>query len=181
MYGGTTTYMPLKVNMAGVIPVIFASSLLYIPTLADQFSASRRPVWFWVNNNFSKGDHPLYMLGYFAADHLLHVLLRRDHVQPGRGRRQHEEVRRVHPWHPGRPADGGVPRTTCLTRITFPGSLYLTMVALIPTRRVVAAQRGRRTSPSAAPSMLIMVGVGLETVKQIESQLQQRNYEGFLR
>ena len=101
MFGGTSTYIPLKVNQAGVIPVIFASSLLYLPALASQFNPTSG--WsIWVATHLVKGDHPDYMMLYFAADHLLHLLLRRDHLQPRRGRRQHEEVRRLRAGHPGR-------------------------------------------------------------------------------
>ena len=103
----------IKVNQAGVIPVIFASSLLYIPTLLVNLfgDPDRRAGQPWIQTNFVRGRPPaLHRCTFFAADHLLHVLLRRDHVQPGRGRRQHEEVRRLHPGHPGRPADRRVPR-----------------------------------------------------------------------
>ena len=110
-YGGTSTYLPLKVNQAGVIPVIFASSLLYIPQLISQLQrqqqrpASQR----WVNNYLINQQSWVYIAIYFAADHLLHLLLRRHHLQPGRARRRHEEVRRVHPRHPAGPPDGRVP------------------------------------------------------------------------
>ena len=106
MYGGTSTYIPLKVNMAGVIPVIFASSLLYMPA-ADRPALRHQQHVGWRSGSqrtSRSGDHPLYMLVVLPADHLLHLLLRRDHVQPGRGRRQHEAVRRLHPRHPRRAA-----------------------------------------------------------------------------
>ena len=69
MFGGSSTYIPLKVNQAGVIPVIFASSLLYLPAMAAQFNqnAQNPPVWVdWINNYFVQGDHPVYMATYFA-------------------------------------------------------------------------------------------------------------------
>src|SRR2546430_14052212 len=64
-YGGTSTYIPLKVNQAGVIPVIFASSLLYIPSLIAQFSGGNSGWKTWVQNNLTKGDHPVYVATYF--------------------------------------------------------------------------------------------------------------------
>ena len=114
MYGGTSTYIPLKVNQAGVIPVIFGSSLLYIPQLAAQLfggvnGAHPKPWADWVVVHLDlRGQSGLHARDV-PADHLLHVLLRLDHVQPDRGRGQHEEVRRVHSRHQTRPADGRVP------------------------------------------------------------------------
>lgn len=64
-YGGTSTYIPLKVNQAGVIPVIFASSLLYIPALVAQFSGSKAGWAVWIETNFTKGNHPVYIVTYF--------------------------------------------------------------------------------------------------------------------
>jgi adenylate kinase family enzyme len=95
-----------------------------------------------------------------------------------RGRGQHEEVRRLHPGHPaGRPTAEYLDYV--LTRITLPGALYLGCHRLIPIIALVALNA--TSVPFGGTSILIVVGVGLETVKQIESQLQQRHYEGFLR
>ena len=110
MFGGSSTYIPLKVNQAGVIPVIFASSLLYLPAMASQFNPNSTSWWSsFINNYLVRGDHPLYMLVYVAAHRVLHLLLRLDHLQPRRGGGQHEEVRRVHPRHPSGQADRGLP------------------------------------------------------------------------
>ena len=107
MYGGTSTYIPLKVNQAGVIPVIFASSLLYLPQLATSFAgqdSTNRTIALDQPEHRRPGQagahHPL-----LHVDHLLHVLLRVDHVQPDRGRGQHAQVRRLRPRHPPRQAD----------------------------------------------------------------------------
>ena len=119
MYGGTNTYLPLKVNQAGVIPVIFATSLLYLPLLLVQLvnpttvnadgttevSGWAQTLQLYVVNQSSW----VHILLYFAHDHLLHVLLRRDHLQPDRASRRAEKVRRFHPRYPARPADGGIP------------------------------------------------------------------------
>ena len=85
MFGGTTTYIPIKVNQAGVIPVIFASSLLYLPALYAQFRPDDK-FSSWISANFVKGDHPIYIAQLLPADRVLRLLLRRDHVQPQRGR-----------------------------------------------------------------------------------------------
>jgi preprotein translocase subunit SecY len=184
MYGGTSTYLPLKVNMAGVIPVIFASSLLYIPTLVYQLLGQPTSgFWFWVNNNFSKGDHPLYVLGYalliiFFTYFYVAITFNPDEVA--------DNFKQYGGFIPGFRAGKQTAEylNYVTSRITLPGSLYLTLVALIP---LVALSFLNTDSSSGSTflfggtSVLIMVGVGLDTVKQIESQLQQRNYEGFLR
>ncbi len=110
MYGGTSTYIPIKINMAGVIPVIFAASILAIPR-------PDRPVR-RADGGLGRVDlrqpgpavRPAVHRAVRADGHLLRVLLHVDHVQPGRGRGQHEEVRRLHPGHPRGPAHGRVPR-----------------------------------------------------------------------
>ncbi len=83
MFGGSSTYIPLKVNQAGVIPVIFASSLLYLPAHGGAVQPElSQPAWVgWVSSNLVNGDHPIYMVDLLRADHLLHLLLRRDHLR----------------------------------------------------------------------------------------------------
>ena len=116
-YGGTSTYIPLKVNQAGVIPVIFASSLLYIPQLIGQLDSSneRRRSPGRVDQQLpgQRADHSVYMAAYFVLIIFFTYFYVGDHVQPRRGRRQHEEVRRLHPGHPAGPPDGGVPAASC--------------------------------------------------------------------
>jgi preprotein translocase subunit SecY len=178
-FGGTSTYIPLKVNQAGVIPVIFASSLLYIPALVVQLTNSKSGWADWIRTNFVKGDHPIYMVTYFVlivffAFFYVAISFNPEEVA--------DNMKKYGGFIPGIRA--GRPTAEylnyVLTRITWPGSLYLGLIALIPMIALVAF--GQQTNfPFGGTSVLIVVGVGLETVKQIESQLQQRNYEGFLR
>ena len=101
-YGGTSTYIPLKVNQAGVIPVIFASSLLYIPQLDRSVQQDPSPGWAdWMEQHFAGGDHPDYITHVLPAHCLLRLLLRRHLLQPRRSCRKHEEVWWVHPGYPG--------------------------------------------------------------------------------
>ncbi|MFE2726606.1 preprotein translocase subunit SecY [Kitasatospora sp. NPDC059327] len=178
-FGGTSTYIPLKVNQAGVIPVIFASSLLYIPALVVQLTSSKADWAVWISNHFVKGDHPVYMATYF----LLIVFFAFFYVAISFNPEEvADNMKKYGGFIPGIRA--GRPTAEylnyVLTRITWPGSLYLGLIALIPMIALVAF--GQQTNfPFGGTSVLIVVGVGLETVKQIESQLQQRNYEGFLR
>ncbi len=109
-YGGSSTYIPIKVNQAGVIPVIFASSMLYLPVLFVTLSNNTGCDQHLGAGSPRARQRRLVRVALLRADRLLHVLLRGDHVQLRRHRRQHEEVRRVHPWHSCRTPDRGVPR-----------------------------------------------------------------------
>ncbi|MCB5165941.1 preprotein translocase subunit SecY [Streptomyces bambusae] len=178
-YGGTSTYIPLKVNQAGVIPVIFASSLLYIPALIVQFSGSTSGWAVWIQKYFVKGDHPYYIAAYF----LLIVFFAFFYVAISFNPEEvADNMKKYGGFIPGIRA--GRPTAEYLSyvlnRITWPGSLYLGLIALVPTM-ALAGFGANQNFPFGGTSILIIVGVGLETVKQIESQLQQRNYEGFLR
>ncbi|WP_340558824.1 preprotein translocase subunit SecY [Streptomyces sp. GSL17-111] len=178
-YGGTSTYIPLKVNQAGVIPVIFASSLLYIPALIVQFSGSQAGWADWVRNNFTSQGAPIYVVTYF----LLIVFFAFFYVAISFNPEEvADNMKKYGGFIPGIRA--GRPTAEYLSyvlnRITWPGSIYLGLIALVPTV-ALAGFGANENFPFGGTSILIIVGVGLETVKQIESQLQQRNYEGFLR
>ncbi|MFD3416030.1 preprotein translocase subunit SecY [Streptomyces cyaneofuscatus] len=179
-YGGTSTYIPLKVNQAGVIPVIFASSLLFIPSLIVQFSGSTSGWATWIQDHFVTGDHPYYIAVYFVlivffAFFYVAISFNPDEVA--------DNMKKYGGFIPGIRA--GRPTAEYLSyvlnRITWPGSLYLGLIALVPTMALAGFGGANQNFPFGGTSILIIVGVGLETVKQIESQLQQRNYEGFLR
>jgi len=180
MFGGSSTYIPLKVNQAGVIPVIFASSLLYLPAMMVQFNQnSESDVLAWINTYLVAGDHPIYMLTFF----LLTIFFTYFYVSITFNPQEvADNMKKYGGFIPGIRA--GKPTeeylSYVLSRITFPGSLYLGLVSLIPL--IAFAMIGANQNfPFGGTSILIMVGVALDTVKQIESQLQQRNYEGFLR
>ncbi|CAB5017819.1 MAG: preprotein translocase subunit SecY [Actinobacteria bacterium] len=179
MYGGTSTYIPLKVNMAGVIPVIFASSLLFLPTLFVQLTGSTAAWSVWIQQNFGAGTGGWYLLFYFLLIVFFcyfYVSITFNPVEVA------DNMKKYGGFIPGIRA--GKPTADyldyVLTRLTAPGSIYLGLIAVVP----VFAFGFLDVSSNfifGGTSLLIMVGVGLDTVKQIESQLQQRNYEGFLR
>ncbi|WP_121708958.1 preprotein translocase subunit SecY [Streptomyces sp. E5N91] len=178
-YGGTTTYIPVKVNQAGVIPVIFASSLLYIPSLAAQFSGGESEWKTWVTRKLTQGDHPVYIALYF----LLTVFFAFFYVGISFNAEEvADNMKRYGGFVPGIRAGKATADylSYVLNRITWPGALYLGAIALIPTT-VLAGFGASQNFPLGGTSILIIVGVGLETVKQIEGQLQQRSYEGLLR
>jgi preprotein translocase subunit SecY len=180
MYGGSSTYIPIKVNMAGVIPVIFASSLLYLPALIAQFRSGSKAGWVqWINDHLVRGDHPIYIVSYFVlivffTYFYVAITFNPDEVA--------ENMKKYGGFIPGIRA--GKPTAEYLAyvldRVTLPGAVYLGMVSLIPLIALILVG-ANQNFPFGGTSILIVVGVGLETVKQIESQLQQRHYEGFLR
>ena len=178
-YGGTSTYIPIKVNQAGVIPVIFASSLLYIPSLIVNFSGSQAGWANWVSKNLVSGDNFFYIGVYallivFFTYFYVAITFNPDEVA--------ENMKKYGGFIPGIRA--GRPTSEylqyVLSRITAPGALYLSIVAIIPFIALILFQASQNF-PFGGTSILIIVGVGLDTAKQIESQLQQRSYEGFLR
>ena len=178
-YGGTSTYIPIKVNQAGVIPVIFASSLLYIPSLIVNFSGSTSAWATWVQQNLVQGDNPIYIITYaamiiFFTYFYAAITFNPDEVA--------ENMKKYGGFIPGIRA--GRPTSEylqyVLSRITLPGSLYLAFIAIIPIIALILFD-ATTNFPFGGTAILIVVGVGLDTAKQIESQLQQRSYEGFLK
>jgi preprotein translocase subunit SecY len=180
MFGGSSTYIPLKVNQAGIIPVIFASSLLYLPAMAVQFNQTSDSAWVrFIAAYFVRGDHPLYMLAYFLLIIFFtyfYVAITFNPQEVADNMKQYGGF--IPGIRAGKPTEEYLQYV--LSRITLPGALYLGLLSLIPLVALVLVN-ANQNFPFGGTSLLIMVGVALDTVKQIESQLQQRNYEGFLR
>jgi len=182
MYGGTSTYLPLKVNQAGVIPVIFGSSLLYLPDLISRLAGTeggtfQRFVQTYLVDQ-SNWLHIILYIGliifftYFYVGITFNPDERADEMKKFGGF--------IPGIRPGRPTAEYL--NFVLSRITLPGSLYLGIIAVLPNFFLGITGSGQNQNfPFGGTAVLIMVGVGLDTVKQIESQLMQRNYEGFLR
>ena len=177
MTSGGSTYIPLKVNQAGVIPIIFASSLLYFPTLlASVYHAA----WFQnlVNNQLTNQRSFVYMTVYgllvvFFA--YFYTAIAFNPVDTADNLRKYGGF--VPGIRPGPPTADYL--SFVLTRITLPGSIYLAAIALLPS--IVFAFWVISSFPFGGTSLLITVGVALETMKQLESQLLMRHYEGFLK
>ena len=179
MYGGSSTYIPIKINMSGVIPIIFASSLLAVPGLIAQFGNPQQAWVQWISRYLASQSSTLHITLYalliiFFCYFYTAITFNPDEVA--------DNMKKYGGFIPGIRA--GRPTAEYLdyviTRITAPGSLYLAFVALVPTIAFVVLKVGTNI-PFGGSSILIIVGVGLETVKQIQSQLEQRHYEGFLR
>ncbi|MFI6326325.1 preprotein translocase subunit SecY [Nonomuraea sp. NPDC050556] len=180
MYGGTSTYIPLKVNQAGIVPVIFASSLLALPSMAapmlgDSFGG-------WIQRYLVAGDHPLYMTVYtllIVGFTYFYVSITFNPVEVADNMRKYGGF--VPGIRPGRPTAQYL--AYVLSRLTAPGAAYLGALSLIPLLAfaVLKDPSTQANFPFGGSTVLIMVSVGLDTVKQIEAQLQQRNYEALLR
>ena len=181
MYGGTSTYLPLKVNQAGVIPVIFASSLLYLPQLITQVSGNGTSTWRrFIDNQVTNQKSWIHIGMYFALIIFFTYFYVSITFNPEERADDMKKYGGFIPGiRPGRPTAEYL--SFVLNRITLPGSLYLGIVAVLPNFFFSITQGNNQNFPFGGTAVLIMVGVGLDTVKQIESQLMQRNYEGFLR
>jgi preprotein translocase subunit SecY len=176
-YGGASTYIPMKVNQAGVIPIIFASSLLYLPVLAATIVQNK---WFktFVDHHFARGTSPWYVALYFMLIIFFTYFYTAITFNPTDVADNMKKYGGFIPGiRPGRPTADYL--SHILSRITLPGAIFLGMIAVLP---FIAQGAWNVTAfPFAGTAVLIMVGVALETMKQVESQLMMRHYEGFLK
>jgi preprotein translocase subunit SecY len=177
MTGGGQTYLPLRVNMAGVIPVIFAASIMaFPPTIGQLLGQNNNNFWTDFATFFNPGGWQ-YVVGevffiviftYFYTAVTFNPVDQADNLKKYGGF--------IPGVRPGRPTAEYLDRI--LSRLTFPGALYLGAIAALPT--ILISQ----TSANfffGGTSILIVIGVALDTVKQLEAQLMMRNYEGFLK
>ena len=176
-YGGSTTYIPVKINTAGVIPVIFASSILAMPQLIAGFGNQRSGWVRWIMTHLQQ-THPIYLTAYgvlilFFAFFYTAITFDAEEIA--------DNMKRYGGFIPGIRAGEPTVRylSYVINRITTAGSIYLVVLALIPTLAVIWLDLSQHL-PFGGTTILIMVGVGLQTVKEVNSQLQQRHYEGFL-
>ncbi len=174
---GGATYMPLRVNMAGVIPVIFAAAVLAFPPTIGQFFPQTQT---FINRHFQPADFSylafeaflIVVFCYFYTAVQFNPIDQADNLRKYGGY--------VPGIRPGPPTAQYLDRV--LTRLTLPGSLYLALVAILPT--VFISIFGFSLTSSSflgGTSILIMVGVALDTMRQMESQMMMRSYEGFLK
>jgi preprotein translocase subunit SecY len=174
MAGGGSTYLPLRVNMAGVIPVIFAASLMAFPPTVGTLTQAK---WAQDFSTFFNPNHAPYLIGesilivlftYFYTAVTFNPVEQADNLKKYGGF--------IPGVRPGRPTAEYLDRI--LARLTFPGALYLALVAALPT---ILINQTAANFYFGGTSILIVVGVALDTMKQLEAQLMMRNYEGFLK
>jgi preprotein translocase subunit SecY len=177
MYGGQSTFIPLKVNQAGVIPIIFASSVLYFPVLLSNVIPWKFLVNF-INKYLVSPGNAVYIIVYGLLivffTYFYTAITFDPHQQADNIRKQGGFIPGIRPGPPTERYLG-----TILNRITLPGSLFLAAIALVPS--IALAVKGLQSFPFGGTTILIAVGVSLETMQQIDSQLMMRNYEGFLK
>lgn len=176
MYGGQSTHIPLKVNAAGVIPVIFALSLLvFPPTIASFWRGNVVADWVITNLNYT---HPIGMVLYvllIIGFTYFYTFVQINPVQMA------DQMKKNGGYIPGiRPGKStSIYLTKVMTRITLSGALFLAAISIVPM--LFATLAGLPNSVRiGGTSLLIVIGVGLETMKQIESQLIKRHYKGFI-
>ncbi len=177
MTSGGSTYMPLRVNMAGVIPVIFAAAVMAFPPTIAEFIPSTST---WINRNFQPSSWAylgleaflIIIFTYFYTAVQFNPVDQADNLRKYGGY--------IPGIRPGPPTAQYLDRV--LTRLTLPGSLYLALVAVLPSLFIRYGGFSQATSRAlGGTSVLIVVGVALDTMRQMESQMMMRSYEGFLR
>ena len=181
MYGGQTTYIPMKVNTGGVVPIIFASSVLYFPILISNVLPTHglwKSIQGWISGNLAQ-PNSLWYIGFYGVlilgfAYFYAAITFDPHQQADIIRKQGGYIPGI---RPGPPTERHL--QTILNRITLPGALWLALIALIPS--LALAFWNIQNYPFAGTTLLIAVGVALETMKQVDSQLMMRNYEGFLK
>lgn len=187
MFGGQSTYIPLKVNGAGVISIIFASSVLYLPVMISQILPAKDDNWAvgvqrWINDHLVRSTSPVYLTFYgilIVAFAYFYTAIQFDpHKQADQIRKQGGFIPGI---RPGYQTERYLARI--LNRITLPGALFVAGIALVPAfiiGKTLGDSGGGQQLSFFGISILIAVGVSLETVKQIDGQLMMRNYDGFL-
>jgi preprotein translocase subunit SecY len=190
MFGGQSTYIPLKVNGAGVISIIFASSVLYLPVIISQIlpvPSDGTENWAtqvqqFVDDHLTRSTSPAYLLLYGTLIILFAYFYTAIQFDP---HKQADQIRKQGGFIPGIRPGYQTERylAKILSRITLPGALFVAGIALIPAfvlGKTLGETSGGQQLGFFGISILIAVGVSLETVKQVDGQLMMRNYDGFL-
>ena len=176
MYGGQSSHLPIKVALGGVLPIIFASSILSIPSTINMFWKPSSGFWQSFFNAFST-EGWLYMLLYFIfilAFAYFYTTIQYNPIEMANNLKQNNGT--IPGIRPGQPTVEFISKI--LSRITLIGALFLAVIALFPL--IFAALAGMRGLSMGGTSIIIIVGVALETSKQMESQMMMRHYKGFL-
>lgn len=178
MYGGQSTHLPIKVNASGVMPIIFAASIMSLPAtikmmVNPQAGSLSDTIFNWFSSN-----HPVYIVLYILLIFMFsyfYAAIQFNPIEIANNLKKNGGF--IPGFRPGRPTSDFI--TKALGKVTFLGAIFLSIVAGIPL--IVGALNSSLSSVAlGGTSVLIVVGVALETVRQLESQLMMRNYKGFL-
>lgn len=176
MYGGQNTHLPIQVNMAGVLPIIFASSILSIPSTIMAFIGESKVNWFTKILNLFSFEQPFYIVMYLLLIvffSYFYITIQYNPVEMANNLRKNSGV--IPGIRPGKPTADFIGKI--ISRITLMGALFLGVMAILP---IVVGSIGGISVSLGGTSVLILVGVALDTVKAIESQMMMRYYKGFL-
>lgn len=178
MYGGQNTYIPIKVNMSGVMPIILASAIVSLPTILASFWPPKGTsgLWYWITNVF-KTSSPVYMVIYFfliIGFAFFYVTIQYNPLEMSNNLRKNSGA--IPGYRPGKPTTDYIKRV--LSKVTLIGALFLGLIALFPSLFGLAT--GMTGLTLGGTSVMIVVGVALETTQQMESQMMMRHYKGFL-
>ena len=176
MYGGQSTHLPIKVALGGVMPIIFASSILSIPSTIQMFTQPKEGFWKSFFDAFSTSGW-LYAVLYFVlilAFAYFYTTIQYNPIEMANNLKQNNGT--IPGIRPGRPTSDFIAKI--LSRITLIGALFLAVIALLPI--LYADFSGLRGLSMGGTSVIIIVGVALDTAKQLESQMMMRHYKGFL-
>ena len=177
MYGGQNTYIPIKVNMSGVMPIILASAIVSLPSIIGQFfTAPTAGFWYWVLKIFSP-SHWVYLIIEFIliiAFAFFYVTIQYNPLEMSNNLRKNSGA--IPGYRPGKPTVDYIKRV--LNKVTLVGALFLGVIAVFPG--VFGLFTGIYGLSLGGTSIMIVVGVALETTQQIESQMMMRHYKGFL-
>ena len=176
MYGGQSTHLPIKVALGGVMPIIFASSILSIPSTIQMFTQPKEGFWKAFFDAFSPSGW-LYAVLYFVlilAFAYFYTTIQYNPIEMANNLKQNNGT--IPGIRPGRPTADFIAKI--LSRITLIGALFLAFIALLPI--LYSDFSGLRGLSMGGTSVIIIVGVALDTAKQLESQMMMRHYQGFL-
>jgi preprotein translocase subunit SecY len=180
VYGGQRQYIPIKVNASGVMPIIFAQSLMFLPALIAQIWSSENDIANYIGSTFSDFTSWQYNLVFAVMIILFTFFYTAITVNP---EQIAEDLKRNGGFVPG--IKPGAPTAdfidNIISRITLPGSILLAVVAILPAFAIIAGVGGEFAQFYGGTSLLIMVGVIMDTLRQIESYLLMRHYEGMMK
>ena len=180
VYGGQRQYIPIKVNASGVMPIIFAQSLMFVPALIAQIWAGENDIANYIGTTFSDFTSWQYNLLFATLIIVFTFFYTAITVNP---EQIAEDMKRNGGFVPG--VKPGAPTgefiDSIISKITFPGSILLAAVAILPALAIVAGVGGEFAQFFGGTSLLIMVGVIMDTLRQIESYLLMRHYEGMMK
>ena len=178
MYGGQNTHLPIKVNMSGVLPIIFAQSIASLPATIVAFTGTGSSgFWNWMNTYVFDTKSVVYMVCYFLliiAFSYFYATIQFNPIEIANNLKKNGGF--IPGFRPGKPTSDFILKV--INKITLFGALYLAIIALLPI--IVGNILGNRSLGIGGTSVIIVVGVALETVKAMEAQMLMRHYKGFL-